>query len=72
MTAPRTPSPRKAFGRLSLPERTYVTDALRTETVGGMLLLVAAITALIWANVPALHHSYESVSDFHFGPRRSA
>ncbi|MFF0107423.1 Na+/H+ antiporter NhaA [Streptomyces hirsutus] len=68
MTAPRTPSPRKAFGRLSLPERIYVTDALRTETVGGMLLLVAAITALIWANVPALHHSYESVSDFHFGP----
>ncbi|MFI8305259.1 Na+/H+ antiporter NhaA [Streptomyces sp. NPDC085927] len=68
MTTPRTPGPRKAFGRLSLPERTYVTDALRTETVGGMLLLVAAITALIWANVPALHDSYESVSDFHFGP----
>ncbi|GAB2798768.1 Na+/H+ antiporter NhaA [Streptomyces chlorus] len=68
MTAPRTPSPRKAFGRLSLPERTYVADALRAETVGGMLLLVAAITALIWANVPAVHDSYENVSNFHFGP----
>ncbi|MER5841488.1 Na+/H+ antiporter NhaA [Streptomyces prasinus] len=73
MTAPRTPAPgtpgpRKAFGRLSLPERTYVADALRTETVGGVLLLVAAVTALIWANVPALHDSYESVGDFHFGP----
>ncbi|WP_055606582.1 Na+/H+ antiporter NhaA, partial [Streptomyces prasinus] len=65
---PPAPGPRKAFGRLSLPERTYVADALRTETVGGVLLLVAAVTALIWANVPALHDSYESVGDFHFGP----
>ncbi|MFI1419163.1 Na+/H+ antiporter NhaA [Streptomyces sp. NPDC020731] len=68
MTVPRTPSPRKAFGRLSLPERTFVTDALRTETVGGVLLLLAAVAALIWANVPGLHSSYESVSHFHFGP----
>ncbi|MGX1119055.1 NhaA family Na+:H+ antiporter [Streptomyces ambofaciens] len=66
MTAPRTP--RKAFGRLSLPERTYLADALRTETVGGVLLLVAAIAALVWANIPALRDSYESVSHFHFGP----
>ncbi|MFB6640678.1 Na+/H+ antiporter NhaA [Streptomyces chartreusis] len=69
MTAPRTPAPvRKVFGRLSLPERTFVADALRTETVGGVLLLLAAITALIWANVPALHDSYESVGHFHLGP----
>ncbi|WP_416484399.1 Na+/H+ antiporter NhaA [Streptomyces sp. CL12] len=69
MTAPRTPHPaRKALGRLSLPERTYVADALRTETVGGVLLLIAAVTALIWANVPALRHSYEAVSHFSFGP----
>ncbi|KOV19209.1 pH-dependent sodium/proton antiporter [Streptomyces sp. XY152] len=51
-----------------MPERSYVADALRTETVGGVLLLLAAVAALIWANVPALHDSYESVSDFHFGP----
>ncbi|WCD98489.1 Na+/H+ antiporter NhaA [Streptomyces sp. HUAS 31] len=69
MTAPRTPAPvRKVLGRLSLPERTFVADALRTETVGGVLLLLAAITALIWANVPALHDSYESVGHFHLGP----
>ncbi|MEU9350214.1 Na+/H+ antiporter NhaA [Streptomyces griseoloalbus] len=68
MTAPRTPNSRKAFGHLSLPERAYVADALRTETVGGVLLLLAAVTALVWANVPGLHDSYESVSDFHFGP----
>ncbi|CAM5493196.1 Na(+)/H(+) antiporter NhaA 3 [Streptomyces pilosus] len=68
MTAPRTPTPRKAFGRLSLPERSYVADALRTETVGGVLLLLAAVVALAWANIPALGDSYERVSDFHFGP----
>nr|WP_196788837.1 Na+/H+ antiporter NhaA [Streptomyces caniscabiei] len=51
-----------------MPERTFVADALRTETVGGCLLLLAAVTALVWVNVPALHDSYESVSDFHFGP----
>ncbi|MGW0995804.1 Na+/H+ antiporter NhaA [Streptomyces sp. NPDC002520] len=69
MTAHRTPNTaRKVLGRLSLPERAIVADALRTETVGGVLLLVAAVTALIWANIPALHHSYESVSHFHLGP----
>ncbi|MFI1021644.1 Na+/H+ antiporter NhaA [Streptomyces olivaceus] len=69
MTAPRTPrTARKAFGRLSLPERNHLADALRTETVGGVLLLVAAIAALVWVNIPALHDSYESVSHFHFGP----
>ncbi|WP_367321683.1 Na+/H+ antiporter NhaA [Streptomyces sp. HUAS ZL42] len=68
MAAPRTTAPRKVLGRLSLPERTFVADALRTETVGGVLLLLAAIVALLWANVPALHDSYESVSHFHIGP----
>ncbi|MEG3628501.1 Na+/H+ antiporter NhaA [Streptomyces poriticola] len=67
MTEPRTT--RKAFGRLSLPERNFVAEALRTETVGGVLLLVAAVIALVWTNVPALHDSYESVSHFHIGPK---
>ncbi|MGW0335602.1 Na+/H+ antiporter NhaA [Streptomyces sp. NPDC003011] len=68
MAAPRTTTARKAFGRLSLPERTFVANALRTETVGGVLLLLAAVAALVWANIPALHDSYESVSHFHLGP----
>ncbi|KUM79512.1 Na+/H+ antiporter NhaA [Streptomyces curacoi] len=69
MAAPRTPAPaRKVFGQLSLPERNFVADALRTETVGGVLLLVAALTALLWANVPMLHDSYETVGHFHLGP----
>ncbi|OIJ96687.1 Na+/H+ antiporter NhaA [Streptomyces sp. MUSC 14] len=69
MTAPRARiHPRKVLGRLSLPERSFVADALRTETVGGILLLIAAVAALVWANIPALRHSYEAVSDFHLGP----
>ncbi|MEV4331457.1 Na+/H+ antiporter NhaA [Streptomyces sp. NPDC049597] len=57
----------KLFGRLSLPERNFVADALRAETVGGVLLLFAAVVALIWANTP-LGDSYASVRDFHIGP----
>ncbi|WP_405931593.1 Na+/H+ antiporter NhaA [Streptomyces sp. NBC_00827] len=64
--APHTTN-RKFLGRLSLPERNFVADALRAETVGGVLLLVAAIAALIWANTPA-KDSYQSVLDFHIGP----
>ncbi|MFF9814257.1 Na+/H+ antiporter NhaA [Streptomyces sp. NPDC014006] len=68
MTAPRPTTARKVLDRLSLPERTFVADALRAETVGGVLLLLAAVAALVWANIPALRDSYHSVSDFHFGP----
>ncbi|MFF3862131.1 Na+/H+ antiporter NhaA [Streptomyces sp. NPDC002209] len=68
-----TPSPtdrhsRKFLGMLSLPERRFVADALRAETVGGVLLLVAAIAALLWANIPALSDSYADVRNFHIGP----
>lgn len=55
------------LGRLSLPERNYLADALRTETLGGVLLLVAAVVALIWANTP-LGDSYETVRGLHLGP----
>ncbi|WP_156725619.1 Na+/H+ antiporter NhaA [Streptomyces apocyni] len=57
----------QALGRPSLRERNFIADLLRTETVGGVLLLAAAIAALIWANTP-LRESYEAVRDFHFGP----
>ncbi|MFE3630892.1 Na+/H+ antiporter NhaA [Streptomyces goshikiensis] len=64
-----TPTPRrKLLGRLSLPERRFVADALRAETVGGVLLLVAAIAAVLWANIPAVAASYDSVRSFHIGP----
>ncbi len=81
MTAPEKPNPkgttdtssptaaatRRFLGRLPLPERTFVADTLRAETVGGVLLLVAAIAALVWANSP-LSAGYDAVRDFHIGP----
>ncbi|GAA4907643.1 Na+/H+ antiporter NhaA [Streptomyces coeruleoprunus] len=69
MAAPKTsPSTERRFlGRLPLPERTFVADALRTETLGGVLLLVAAIAALVWANTP-VRESYDAVRHFHMGP----
>ncbi|MFF4141757.1 Na+/H+ antiporter NhaA [Streptomyces sp. NPDC001698] len=69
MAAPRTDTPaRKFLGRLSLPERNFVADALRTETVGGVILLLAAVAALLWANIPGLRGSYENVGHFPLGP----
>lgn len=62
------PTSRKFLGPMPLPERTFVSDALRTETVGGIILLVAAIAALIFANTP-LSDVYGDVRDFSFGPR---
>ncbi|MFE6777024.1 Na+/H+ antiporter NhaA [Streptomyces sp. NPDC057702] len=61
------PSNHKFLGRLSLPERNYVAEALRTETVGGVLLLVAAVAALLLTNTP-LGDTYNDVRDFSFGP----
>ncbi|GAA2483938.1 Na+/H+ antiporter NhaA [Streptomyces thermolineatus] len=63
-SAPRRPSFLK---RPSLTERNVLVDALRTETVGGVLLLVAATAALVLANSP-LSGLYEGVRDFTFGP----
>ncbi|MEU5835232.1 Na+/H+ antiporter NhaA [Streptomyces diacarni] len=54
------------FARPSAKERRLLTDALRTETVGGTVLLAAAVVALVWANTP-LGHLYETVREFHFG-----
>jgi NhaA family Na+:H+ antiporter len=62
----RNRGPRTFLGRLPLPERTFVAQALRTETVGGIVLLAAAAAALAWANSP-LRSSYEQVQDFHLG-----
>ncbi|MFE3643917.1 Na+/H+ antiporter NhaA [Streptomyces sp. NPDC059169] len=51
---------------LPWPERVQVARALRTETVGGLVLLGAAVVALVWANSP-WSDSYEALRDFHFG-----
>ena len=45
-------TPRRLLSRGSWPESSRITDVLRKETVGGALLLVAAVAALAWANSP--------------------
>src|SRR5690606_10301212 len=61
------PRGRSVFLRL-LPwtERAEILRALRTETVGGFVLLAAAVAALVWANSP-WSGSYEQVRDLPFG-----
>lgn len=54
------------LGLLPWPERSAVAQALRTETVGGLVLLAAAVVALVWANSP-WSGTYEEIRDFHFG-----
>ncbi|MFI6898113.1 Na+/H+ antiporter NhaA [Streptomyces sp. NPDC050256] len=54
------------LGLLPWGERRAVSEALRTETVGGLVLLVAALVALVWANTP-WSGAYEAVRDAHFG-----
>ncbi|MEO7059236.1 MAG: Na+/H+ antiporter NhaA [Lapillicoccus sp.] len=58
---------RRLLSRGTWPEARYVAGALRTETVGGALLLGAAVIALVWANTP-WHTAYESLSDHRVGP----
>jgi Na+:H+ antiporter, NhaA family len=45
----------------------YAAAALRTETVGGIIMLVATVAALIWANTP-WHNSYETLRTTKVGP----
>lgn len=47
-----TGDPPPLFSRSTWREAKYVAEALRAETVGGGLLLGAAIIAIIWANSP--------------------
>ncbi|MEU8257445.1 Na+/H+ antiporter NhaA [Micromonospora inaquosa] len=51
-TPPSAPPKIRLFSRSSWPEARHLADVLRTETVGGALLLSGAVIALIWANSP--------------------
>jgi NhaA family Na+:H+ antiporter len=50
MSIPRVRRPLLGLG--SWPETARIADVLRKETVGGALLLAAALAALAWANSP--------------------
>ncbi|MCP9952360.1 Na+/H+ antiporter NhaA [Actinomadura madurae] len=46
---------------------TQVASALRTETIGGVVMLLAAIAALVWANTPWAG-AYEDLRTFEISP----
>lgn len=58
---------RRVLTRLSGHEQQVLADVLRTETVGGVLLLIGAAIGLIWANSP-WSASYHDLLDATLGP----
>lgn len=67
---PRQPvAPRRPvlLGRGSWGEARRIADIVRKETVGGALLLAAAVAAMIWANSPWAS-AYEALRDLRVGP----
>ncbi|WP_223297419.1 Na+/H+ antiporter NhaA [Catenulispora acidiphila] len=68
MTPPDRPaSPSRVFARLKRIERRHVAAVLRTETVGGALLIAFALLGLLWANSP-WRASYDTVKNTVVGP----
>ena len=62
------PSGRRViFGRLPVGESRFLADALRQETVGGALLLGAAIAGILIAN-STFADSYDDLKNFVIGP----
>jgi NhaA family Na+:H+ antiporter len=60
-------SPHRAFGRGSFRESVRIAEVLRKETVGGALLLLATVVALVWVNSP-VGDSYDALRDYTVGP----
>jgi NhaA family Na+:H+ antiporter len=62
-----SPPPRfTIFGRGSYAESLRIGEILRKETVGGVLLVAAAVIALVWANSP-VSESYFALRDLKIG-----
>ena len=59
---------RVVFGRLAWAERVRLGEILRREVVGGVLLLIAAAVALVWAN-SAWRDAYFDLTQFTIGPQ---
>jgi NhaA family Na+:H+ antiporter len=55
------------FSRGSRSETTRIAEVLRKETVGGALLLIGTLAALVWINSPA-GDSYTALRDYTVGP----
>ncbi len=62
-----SPPGRSLFSRGSWPEARRAADILRSETVAGILLIVAAAVAMVWANSP-WSESYFRLREVRVGP----
>jgi NhaA family Na+:H+ antiporter len=60
-------SPARLFSRGTYPEAVRIAALLRRETVGGVLLILGAVIALVWANTP-WSAAYETLRDTRVGP----
>ena len=67
MSSDRASSRPRLLSRGSWPDARRITAILRTETAGGVLLLIAAAVGLIWANTP-WSAAYEQLREFTIGP----
>ncbi|RDH75228.1 Na+/H+ antiporter NhaA [Mycolicibacterium moriokaense] len=61
------PTGLRLLTRGSWPESQRFAEILRKETVGGVLLLIAAAAAMVWANSP-WSAAYGTLSNFTIGP----
>ena len=59
--------PHEIFERPPLTERLWLIRALRGETIGGILLLIGAIIAILWANSP-WGDAYFALANYQIGP----
>ncbi|BBY29506.1 Na+/H+ antiporter NhaA [Mycolicibacterium sediminis] len=66
MPKPRRPLTAALLSRGSWAETSRVSDVLRKETVGGTLLVIGAVIAMVWANSP-LSESYHALRELHVG-----
>jgi len=64
---PDAPLRHRLFGRGTFPEATRIAEVLRAETTGGVLLMLGAAVALVWANSP-WSSAYAGLRDTVVGP----
>lgn len=62
-------TPETIPARRSWRETVRITEILRKETVGGAIVLMATVIALVWANSPA-SDAYHDLRAFRIGPER--
>jgi NhaA family Na+:H+ antiporter len=62
-----TPTRNRLFQRGTWPEASRIADIMRAETTGGILLIIGAIIAIVWANSP-WSTSYDDLRAVVVGP----